>query len=79
MSAWMGIHHILRKQKLFFYAEETYLQEICNTYEDSLYLYMYLLIYQQQIETFANGSVQQNLNKDIIDRYNIKKKINMYK
>ena len=39
---------------------------ICNSYEDSLYLYMHLLIYQQQIETFANGSVQQNLNKDII-------------
>ena len=39
---------------------------ICDTDEESLYLYMHLLFYQHQIENFANGSVQQNLNKDII-------------
>lgn len=28
-------------EKLFFYAEETYLQEICNTYEDKATIYTY--------------------------------------
>ncbi|WP_326520452.1 restriction endonuclease subunit S [Candidatus Methanosphaera massiliense] len=39
---------------------------ICESYIKSVYLYLFLLNKQKQIEQIANGSVQQNLNKKII-------------
>ena len=49
---------------------------ICDEEIKSKYLYYYLLSIQPQIELLANGSVQQNLSKDIIADYEIKVPIN---
>lgn len=44
---------------------------ICNNPNKAIYLYLYLLINQKKIESFANGSVQQNLSKDILENFEI--------
>ena len=44
---------------------------ICDDKNKSEYLYYYLLAMQPQIELLANGSVQQNLSKDILADYEI--------
>ena len=44
---------------------------ICNNPNKAIYLYLYLLINQKKIESFANGSVQQNLSKDILKNFEI--------
>ncbi len=44
---------------------------ICHDENKALYLYLYLLIKQSKIENLANGSVQQNLSKDVIGNLNI--------
>lgn len=45
---------------------------ICDDEFKAEYLYFYLLSVQQQIELLANGSVQQNLSKDILAEFEIK-------
>lgn len=45
---------------------------ICDDEFKEEYLYFYLLSVQQQIELLANGSVQQNLSKDILAEFEIK-------
>ena len=44
---------------------------ICEDKIKSEYLFFYLLSIQPQIELLANGSVQQNLSKDILAEYEI--------
>ena len=44
---------------------------ICEDKYKAKYLYFYLLYAQPQIELFANGSVQQNLSKDILADFKI--------
>ena len=44
---------------------------ICKDRIKSEYLYYYLLSIQPQIELLANGSVQQNLSKEILADYDI--------
>lgn len=39
---------------------------ICNDFNKTLYLYLFLLFNQKEIENLASGSVQQNLSKDLI-------------
>ena len=39
---------------------------ICNDFNKTLLLYLYLLFNQKEIENLASGSVQQNLSKDLI-------------
>ena len=39
---------------------------ICNDFNKTLFLYLFLLFNQKEIENLASGSVQQNLSKDII-------------
>ena len=44
---------------------------ICNDINKSYYLYLYLLCHQKEIENLANGSVQQNLSKELIENIKI--------
>jgi type I restriction enzyme S subunit len=44
---------------------------ICESYEKAIYLYLFLLANQSSIEILANGSVQQNLSKDVLENLNI--------
>jgi len=39
---------------------------ICNDFNKTLFLYLFLLFNQKEIENLASGSVQQNLSKDLI-------------
>ena len=39
---------------------------ICNDFNKTLFLYLFLLFHQKEIENLASGSVQQNLSKDLI-------------
>ena len=39
---------------------------ICNDFNKTSYLYLFLLFNQKEIENLASGSVQQNLSKDLI-------------
>ena len=40
--------------------------KICNDFNKTLFLYLFLLFNQKEIENLASGSVQQNLSKDLI-------------
>ena len=39
---------------------------ICNDFNKTLFLYLFLLYNQKEIENLASKSVQQNLNKDLV-------------
>lgn len=39
---------------------------ICEDFNKALFLYLFLLFNQKEIENLASGSVQQNLSKDLI-------------
>lgn len=44
---------------------------ICNDLNKTLFLYLFLLFNQKEIENLASGSVQQNLSKDLIANLNL--------
>ncbi len=44
---------------------------ICNDFNKTMYLYLFLLVNQKEIENLATGSVQQNLSKDLIANLNL--------
>lgn len=44
---------------------------ICNDFNKTLFLYLFLLFNQKEIENLASGSVQQNLSKELIANLNL--------
>ena len=56
------VNEFIANKVFFFHISKLF----CNDFNKTLFLYLFLLFNQQEIENLASGSVQQNLSKDLI-------------